>query len=235
MNFDPIAEQYLKAQNQFYAERENPTKKLILDEIVNIAEERIIDLGCGDGEFLKEIFYKRKPSTAVGIDISNNMLPKNRTLWIARERRILLYGQLPFDSLIGCPHIEGGLHTEIETGNFDVAISRFALHYSIDLEQTFRGIRFRLKPRGKVVAVVAHPLLGFQLSNSKDYWKRESVEVPLYENAIKVDEPRHTFQNYWNAFERNGFRIIKQKESSDYVNEAGLMVPDYYFFVLEKE
>ena len=239
MDYDDIAEEYLKAQEEFYKTRPDIPTELIIDklEVYPGREYRLLELGCGKGN-IQVLNRKYIEGEYIGIDRSGRMLPTKRSgtsrMKIPDERGGFsefstelhyCFYQLDFDE--GLP---------FKSGDIDRVFSRYALHYSRNLNPLFGEISRVLKPKGRVVAVVAHPVLGFELKKEKDYWKNEEVEVVLYDGAVKIVEPTHTFQEYWDAFAKNRFKIISQEESSHNANlESKLRVPDYYFFVLEKE
>jgi len=82
--------------------------------LVDFQAKRILDLGCGDGTYTKELFDRGKPSSILGID------PAKKTIHIAREKyndgqrisfAIGSADQLPYatDSF-DLVHIRGVLH-----------------------------------------------------------------------------------------------------------------------------
>jgi SAM-dependent methyltransferase len=237
-NDEPFARRYLEAQEEFYRDREEIPTNLILQNIEFSIHERsnlrLMDLGCGSGNMVPRLIRKDLRGEYIGIDKSEYMLPKQR-FGIARDivngatqdyenSMYYRFYQIDFD---------GGL--PFKYGSIDLVLSRYALHYSRDLPGLFSEIGRVLVPKGRVVAVVAHPVLGLELKKERVYWKPEEVEVSLYKGRVRIVEPTHTFQDYWSAFENNGFRVVKQEESLNNANETGLNVPDYYFFVLKRE
>ena len=92
--------------------------------------ERILDLGCGDGQLTAKI--AASGATVVGVDASPAMVEgaRNRGL----DARIANAEALPFD------------------GEFDAVFSNAALHWVRDQDAMFAGVRRALKPGGRFVA-----------------------------------------------------------------------------------
>jgi ubiquinone/menaquinone biosynthesis C-methylase UbiE len=99
-------------------------KPVILDLMGEVKGKRVLDLGCGDAKFGREILHKGC-TQYIGIDGSVNMIQA------ARKNLEGTGGQV--------------IHTAIETWeesecSFNLAISRLVLHYLEDIEQTFSQI-----------------------------------------------------------------------------------------------
>ncbi len=103
--------------------------------IGNVKDLRILDLGCGAGALAQRI--ASKCSKFVGIDLSKPLLE------IALKSRIENTEFLQTDILDYCPEEK-----------FDLAISRFGLMFFEDKIEGFRRVRELMKPNARLVFMV---------------------------------------------------------------------------------
>jgi trans-aconitate 2-methyltransferase len=100
--------------------------------------ERILDIGCGDGKITAEIAKRLPNGSVVGIDSSEEMIKfsieefpqdyyPNLDFMIAEAQK------LPFDE------------------EFDVTFSNATLHWVIDHANVLQGIKRSLKPEGRIL------------------------------------------------------------------------------------
>jgi len=90
---------------------------------------RILDVGCGHGDFLKPV-YDKTPHT-YGVDPDKNALDKNTLI---KNKVVGTVEDLPFESNF-----------------FDLVVSAWVLEHLPDPEKAFREINRVLKPGGKIV------------------------------------------------------------------------------------
>jgi trans-aconitate 2-methyltransferase len=102
-------------------------------------DERVLDIGCGDGKVTAEIARFLPNGTVLGIDSSEEMV------CFAREH-------------LG-PGMYPNLSFEVEDARrltfreeFDIVFSNATLHWVIDHRPVLRGIRRSLKPGGRLLA-----------------------------------------------------------------------------------
>lgn len=100
----------------------------IIDQNTN-SNTRILDVGCGHGDFLKPV-YDKTPHT-YGVDPDKEALKKNTLI---KNKIIGVVEELPFESNF-----------------FDLVISEWVLEHLPDPEKAFHEICRVLKPGGKVV------------------------------------------------------------------------------------
>ena len=114
-----------------------------LAAIGSVAGSRVADLGCGDGSTARTILALGARSY-LGLDGSAGMIETARKDHDRADARFT--------------------HEAIEdatfaAGEFDLVISRMALHYIEDLVPVFRMIQRALRPGGRFVFTVAHPVI----------------------------------------------------------------------------
>lgn len=104
----------------------------------------VLDLGCGDGRYGLELLEAGAQSY-LGVDGSSRMLEA------ARER-------LGEDSRVRL------VHADLQEWNpdgieVDVVVARMSFHYIPDLTDLLRRVRSCLRPGGRLVASVEHPVI----------------------------------------------------------------------------
>lgn len=114
-----------------------------VDTLGSVAGCRVLDLGCGDGSTAGLILAKGAASY-VGLDGSAGMID------IARRGSV--------DDRVSFVH--GDIEEfDVGDGQFDVVISRMALHYVEQLETVFEGVHRALSEGGRLVFSVVHPVI----------------------------------------------------------------------------
>jgi ubiquinone/menaquinone biosynthesis C-methylase UbiE len=102
---------------------------------------KVLDLGCGTGDFCK-ILKSRGADSIVGVDISSNMLA------LAKEEPVdgIEFFNLPMEEL------------KFAADSFDLVVSSLALHYVADVFTLFQNVRDWLKPSGVFLFSMEHPI-----------------------------------------------------------------------------
>jgi len=108
----------------------------------SLAGLRILDLGCGFGDFARTA-RARGAASVVGIDVSEKMLAEARR---RTEDSAIRYERAAIEALA------------VEDGAFDLAVSSLALHYVADYPAAVRRIAAALAPGGRFVFSVEHPM-----------------------------------------------------------------------------
>jgi SAM-dependent methyltransferase len=151
-HYDAFAEAYARANdsglfNRWYA------RPAVLDLLGDVAGRRILDAGCGSGPLLAELM--ERGASAAGFDASQAMigLARNRLGDEADLEVADLTRPLPYDSEA-----------------FDDAVAMLVLHYLEDWSQPLSELRRVLKPGGRLVVVVNHPVIPPVMYPSIDYF-----------------------------------------------------------------
>lgn len=105
----------------------------VLDLLAPQPNERILDLGCGDGGLTERI--AATGTTVLGVDASPEMVQLARGRGV--DAQVLDGQQLPFRD------------------EFDAVFSNAALHWMPDLPAVLRGVRTSLRPGGRFVGEFA--------------------------------------------------------------------------------
>jgi SAM-dependent methyltransferase len=106
------------------------------------AGERVIDVGCGNGQTSLQLAERVTPTGAVlGVDISTPMLER------ARERaRAAGASQVRFENADAQTH-------SFTPGGFDLVFSRFGVMFFVDPVAAFANLARALRPGGRVTFV----------------------------------------------------------------------------------
>lgn len=114
-----------------------------IDALGSVAGCRVLDLGCGDGSTAGLILAKGAASY-VGLDGSAGMIDRARA-GRADDRVRFEHGDIE--------------DLEVGAGEFDVVISRMALHYVERLGPVFDRVHRALRVGGRLVFSVVHPVI----------------------------------------------------------------------------
>jgi SAM-dependent methyltransferase len=115
----------------------------VLAQLGDLTGQRVIDLGCGDGSFAREVLARGAPSY-LGVDGSDAMIAA------ARQR--------PADERV---RFEVGRIEAFQPapGTAELVTSRMALHYLRDITPTLRSAHEALTENGRLLFTVTHPVI----------------------------------------------------------------------------
>jgi SAM-dependent methyltransferase len=169
----------------------------------------IVDLGCGFGWFCR---WAREQGAArvLGLDVSERMLTRARSATPDQAIEYRLADLERFD---------------LPAASFDLGYSSLALHYVAALDRLLDTVRGALKPNGRLVFSVEHPIY---TAPSNPGWetdaaggKRWPIDGYSLEGARTTDwlakgviKQHRTIAHYLNALLRHGFAILQVDEWS---------------------
>ncbi|WP_217351224.1 class I SAM-dependent methyltransferase [Thalassospira marina] len=183
---------------------EQPALRSLLP--ASLAGLEILDLGCGFGDFARYA-RQQQATSVVGLDVSIKMLNAARHM---TNDPAILFAQGAMEDL-----------ASMEAANkpFDLIISSLALHYVADYPAALTEISKRLKPEGRLVFSVEHPIctaLAAQKWHQDESGNDQFWPVDNYRD----EGPRHT---HWFVDD-----VIKYHRTVEtYVNgllDAGLQI-----------
>lgn len=173
---------------------------------------RVLDLGCGTGRF-SFLLAARGAREVVGLDLSERMLALAEAKRGPGKAVRFLKGSLLDPSLV-------------EPASMDLVFSSTTLHYVGDLRGALAGIARVLKPGGRAVLSVMHPVYtsSYPLADGDDTWEPRYLDrsrrryiqpwTRLGANPDKVvcESVHHTISDYVEALLAAGLRLTALRE-----------------------
>ncbi|ARZ00694.1 class I SAM-dependent methyltransferase [Yersinia ruckeri] len=184
-----------------------PEWSSIANMLPDMCGMQVVDLGCGYGWFCR---YAREQgaSNILGLDVSEKMLAKAHEM--TRDDKIT-YRRQDLEQL------------QLPENSHDLAYSSLALHYLVNLSDLFNVIYRSLKPGGKFIFSVEHPI--FTAPNKQgwltDSKGQKSWPVNRYQDegdritnwlADGVIKQHRTLATYINLLIETGFRLTRLEE-----------------------
>ncbi|HEX4704938.1 MAG TPA: methyltransferase domain-containing protein [Pseudonocardiaceae bacterium] len=118
--------------------------------------DRVLDIGCGNGQLTRQAARKAGSGRAVGIDLSGPMLARARARTVAEN-----LGNVTFEQG------DAQVHT-FAPGGFDVAVSRLGVMFFADPVAAFANIRGALRPAGRLAFVCFKAFAGTDMGTVFD-------------------------------------------------------------------
>ncbi|TYS57532.1 methyltransferase domain-containing protein [Sutcliffiella horikoshii] len=180
----------------------------IMSELVgNIQNKTILDLGCGDASFGKELLHLGAKHYT-GVEGSEQMVEAARS------------NLLELDATI---HNETMESFNYPSASYDLVTSRFAIHYVSDIDRLFQNIYQSLKEDGRFIFSIQHPLTTSSFASKESGDKRGNWIVDDYFLDGERKEPwinqvvvkyHRTIEQYFTALREAGFTIQDLREGT---------------------
>ncbi|MFN8487543.1 MAG: methyltransferase domain-containing protein [Caldilineaceae bacterium] len=182
-------------------------KPVMLDLIGDVTGLAVLDLGCGDAAFGQELL-DQGAGQYVGVEGSQKMVE------LAQAR-------------LTCPRSQV-VHQTLEDWNspaaaFDLAVARLVLHYLADLPTLFTKIYNSLRPNGRFIFSVEHPVItscdrGWPAGTMRQDW----VVDQYFEPGLRVvnwmggavQKHHHTVEDYFMTLQQAGFVVEHLREAT---------------------
>lgn len=203
---DDFFSNYMRLRSRKDSPNNAIERPIIYELLGSFKEKSILDLGCGDASFGKELLTKGA-SIYTGIDGSIQMLESNN-IDVCEEKCTLLHETM--DSY------------NFPTNEFDIVTSRFAIHYVLDIKLLFQNVHKTLKDNGKFVFSVQHPITTSSFkSKVKNGDRREDWIVDDYFLEGERKEPwigktvvkyHRTIEQYYTTLANTGFSVVDIRE-----------------------
>ena len=188
--------------------------KVILPNLLRMAGikkgERVLDLGCGEGFFAREM--AKAGAQVAGTDIAKELILR------AREKGGAEYFVAPSNKLVFA-----------KDGEFDAAVCVLALQNIEDLSGTLKEVRRVLKKGGRFVFVINHPAFrvlkrsswgwdeaaAAQYRRVDGYLSSAKIFIVMHPGASKATRTisyHHSLQDFFKALGGAGFAVLRLEE-----------------------
>ncbi|MFD8390966.1 class I SAM-dependent methyltransferase [Streptomyces sp. NPDC059680] len=226
-DYDSFAEAY-SAENENSLVNAYYARPAMLALAGDVAGRRILDAGCGSGPLSAAL--RDRGAIVTGVDASAGMLA------LARRR-------LGDDAALHLADLSDPL--PFDDGAFDDVVASLVLHYLEDWGPTLAEIRRVLRPGGRLIASVDHPVVAYTIQEPRpDYFATTSYTFDWTFNGQSVPmrfwrRPLHAMTD---AFTTAGFRlsVIGEPQPDPAARELfpdGFQdlstTPHFLFFVVE--
>ncbi len=155
----------------------------------DVRGRRVLDAGCGPGRHSKRLLAKGAEVT--GIDASPEMIQ------IAKEH---CAGKGEFMTA----NFESA---RFKRASFDLVIASLCLMYSKELGPVIRNFGRWLKPGGRLIFSIYHPVRFLHKIPDFDFSKRRKVWIHLQGCDVTVFNYYHPTASYFDALHENGFSV----------------------------
>ena len=182
-------------------------KPVIWELMGDVSDQKVLDLGCGDGRFGLALLDAGARSY-LGIDGSINMIE------IAKKNLE--------SSTATVQHIS--LETWIYPANrFDLVVSRLVLHYIDDINRVFKHVYQTLDNNGRFVFSIEHPVITSSERRWEGKGKRQDWLVDNYFNSGcrenswlggKVVKYHRTIEQIFGGLQDAGFTVKSLREAT---------------------
>jgi SAM-dependent methyltransferase len=177
-----------------------------LELVGEFTNQRILDLGCGDGTFGQEALT-RGCQSYLGIEGSSNMVNSAQQVLAGTNGKVV--------------------HATVENWDypaqaFDLVISRLVLHYIKDVDSVFRHVHQTLTNNGRFVFSIEHPVItscdrGWQGNGLRQDWLVDNYfdigkRITSWMGG-QVIKYHRTVENYFVGLQRAGFGVESLREA----------------------
>ncbi|MCC5801172.1 class I SAM-dependent methyltransferase [Rossellomorea vietnamensis] len=198
---------YMKRRNRQDSPNNAIEGPIMYELMGSIQNNSILDLGCGDASFGKELLHKGAKHYT-GVEGSKQMVEAARSNLLDQN---------------GTTYNETMESYDYPIETFDLVTSRFAIHYVSDINQLFQNINKTLKEDGRFVFSIQHPLTTSSFASKQSGDKRGNWIVDDYFLDGERKEPwidqvvvkyHRTIEQYFLALRQAGFTILDLREGT---------------------
>jgi len=204
--YDRYAKEYMNLRRMMFSENKNSEFYAVLNQLGNIKNKKILDLGSGFGDYVKS--YSARGAIVTGIDNSEKFIT------YAKKRKIKNAQFIKHDISTTFP---------FPKYNFDIITSTLVFDHIKDINFLFKECRRVLKKEGIMIFAITNPLLyqeksivGYFKFLGKsfifgDYFKRRKI-IRRWGGTARMTHFHKTLEDYFDAFLNNGFKLLKFRE-----------------------
>lgn len=204
---EDFLEAYLARRNRKESPNNAIERPIILELLGDYRGAQILDLGCGDGSFGKELLKGGAKSFA-GIEASKGMYTHAQAVLSGT------YSRLYNADIVDYAYPEAV---------YDIVTSRFVIHYIADVQSLFQQVFKTLKPGGNFIFTIQHPLTTSSFGSKEEGGRRGDWRVDDYFVEGERREPwinktvvkhHRTIESYYTALMEAGFAVKALREGT---------------------
>ncbi|QQG49652.1 MAG: class I SAM-dependent methyltransferase [Candidatus Berkelbacteria bacterium] len=210
--YDTMGKDYVNYQRKFFSNKEDWTRTKLRAELKRV-KGPVLDIGCSAGDDVK--WCEGNGIEAFGIEPSETMYE------LAKEN-------------VGHPEnikIGGYENIPFSDNFFGLIMGRFSMHYLNKFSKAHREMARTLKPGGKLLLAVSHPIFDtFTISRTRE----ALVAVKLYGGKVTVTFPPHNITDYLSEEFMQLFDLKELDESASIDAENPEQIPETLFITAKK-
>lgn len=207
--YDSTAAQWIRGQPSSLSDF--TARPFILEMCEPVAQQQILDLGCGEGYCSREL-SRRDAAYVYGIDLSESM--------IAAARLQETEDNLGINYEVGC----ATNLSQFGDRQFDLVVAVFLFNYltTSQTQQCMTEIARVLRPGGRFIFSVPHPCFPYMREpaypfyfevGDKGYFSQRDKQFPgriwkRDDSSLNVQLVHKTFEDYFNALKNAGFQTM---------------------------
>jgi len=195
-------------------------KESELNLLGDVRGKAILEVGCGSGQTL-EYFAMRGAGELLGVDLSSKQIETARKV-VSRFDIPIHFIEAPMEEMDMLPE-----------SSFDIAVSMFALGWTVNLEKTLSHIFKALKSEGIFVFTWEHPiysLLDYADGKLQFRLPYETEQFEYHESwrAVPIVMHYRKLSTYINALIKTGF-VIDQLIEETRIPENDTSKPEKWY------
>ncbi|MBL6618888.1 MAG: class I SAM-dependent methyltransferase [Flavobacteriales bacterium] len=204
----------------------------VLELCGDVQGQTILDLGCGEGYVGREL-AKRGASAISGYDVSAGMIAGAQKSALALGLKHLTYAVSDLR--------KAGFGDPSQPVDLVIAVFLFNYMDAAAMERILNRVRQVLKPGGRFIFTVPHPLLPYIKPAEKPFYMRpeggylSSVDVPFPGRiwrrdgeSVEVQAVHKTFTTYFNSLNAAGFTRMPHVEELHITADHVALDPDFF-------
>lgn len=187
----------------------------------DVSGKRILDLGCGEGGYSRELTHRN--ADVVAVDCAEYSIEYAKKQSIEEGLEIQHFVRNSNDLY------------DIQENSFDIVLCSMMLMDCEDLNGTIKEIARVLKPSGKLFASVLHPCFtgknigreGVGINRKvivEDYFNPTEYQQPLPKGKISVIWRHRTIEDYVKMFIKHGLTIADLNEARPTPEQSDISV-----------
>lgn len=187
--YNVVGDSYKKNRSKTNAEyTEIPTVILLAGRVKG---KKVFDAGCGLGKHSFELI--KRGAIVTGVDISDKMVKFTKELCKNK----------------GDFFVADFTKVDFKPKSFDLIIASYSIHYLKDIDSVLRKFKKFLKPRGKIIFSIYHPIRFYDKIDKFNYSKSNKYWFRLKGYGVDVFNYYHPLEKYIDAIVKNGFELKK--------------------------